>query len=170
MHVINKRQGRKYFVPILYFTHSVANLLARYIQNGKYAVRVFIHVLFVSWIKWARYEIVRFILIFWNNQVHLWRRLFLLLWYVHFQFFALWNVTSKLLFYTDSNPQTQRAARRLFNSRTISKPLISIKLFFISFGRNKMLQMFKGDTSFIPKGLRKSQLMVVSIIRKQIFW
>ena len=32
-----------------------------------------------------------------------------------------------------------------------------------------MLQMFKGDTSFIPKGLRKSQLMIVSVIRKQMF-
>ena len=29
MHVINKRQGGKYFVPILYFTYFVANLLAR---------------------------------------------------------------------------------------------------------------------------------------------
>ena len=36
---------------------------------------------------------------FLNNQVHLWRRLSLFLWYVHFQFFALWNVTSKLLYY-----------------------------------------------------------------------
>ena len=40
--------------------------------------------------------------------------------------------------------------------------ICQLNSFIFTTDRNNMLRIFKGDTSFIPKGLEKSQLMVVS--------